>query len=88
MQGVLLGLLLLPMFYKFVLQIWVHFLRLINSETHAAEGRTFDEIGRSVIFYFSLAVIQILIAPEWMQLVQEFNVHPVLWYACLSNLHH
>lgn len=87
MQGVLLGLLLLPLFYKFVLQIWIHFSRLINSEAHVAEGRTFDGIGKSIVFYASLAVMLILIVPEWMQLVQEFHMHPVLWYAFLSNLH-
>ncbi|RWR79388.1 dolichol kinase EVAN [Cinnamomum micranthum f. kanehirae] len=79
LQGVLLGLLLLPLFYKFVLQIWIHFLRLINSEARVAEGRTFDGIGKSIVFYASLAVILILIVPEWMQLVQEFYMHPVLW---------
>ncbi|XP_058084202.1 dolichol kinase EVAN isoform X4 [Magnolia sinica] len=78
-QGVLLGLLLLPIFYKFVLRIWLHFTRLINHGAHAAEGMTCEGIGRSILFYASMAVTLIIIVPTWMQFVQDFHGHPVLW---------
>lgn len=80
MQGVLLGLLLFSMFYKFVLQIWAYFTSTVNSEACAAEERTSKGIEGSLVFYACLAVILIVIVPAWMQFVQDFHVHPVLWY--------
>ncbi|XP_077221793.1 phosphatidate cytidylyltransferase family protein [Tasmannia lanceolata] len=78
-QGVLLGLLLLPVFYKVLLRTWIHFTVLTDSETNATEGRTSEEIMRSIIFYASLVVTLVLIVPAWMQFVQDFHVHPLLW---------
>ncbi|RVW17538.1 Dolichol kinase EVAN [Vitis vinifera] len=74
-QGVVLGLLLFPIFFKFLLQIWEH----IASSGHS-EARACNEIGKSVIFHTSLAFILIVIIPSWMQFVLDFHMHPLLWY--------
>lgn len=79
LQGVVLGLLLLPVLYKFVLGIWKYFSRSTNSEAFAAEGMTCEGIGRSIIFYASMAMVLILIVPGWTAWVQEFHMHPFLW---------
>ncbi|CAK9165873.1 unnamed protein product [Ilex paraguariensis] len=73
-QGMLLGLLLFPMFLKFSLQVW----ECCTSSAHV-EHRAYHEIGRTVIFCALLAFIFILIIPSWMQFVQDFPVHPWLW---------
>ncbi|XP_030958909.1 dolichol kinase EVAN isoform X1 [Quercus lobata] len=72
-QGVLLGLLLFPMVFKFVLRIW----ECSSSSAHS-ESRTY-EIGKSLIFFASLGFILIVIIPSWMQFAQDFSVHPFLW---------
>ncbi|KAM0996636.1 hypothetical protein ACFX13_006658 [Malus domestica] len=73
-QGLLLGLLLFPMAFKFVLRMWEFSLSTARSEV-----RTNNEIWRSVIFFSSLGFIMIVIIPSWMQLVQDFHMHPLLW---------
>ncbi|KAJ9699268.1 hypothetical protein PVL29_008053 [Vitis rotundifolia] len=73
-QGVVLGLLLFPIFFKFLLQIWEH----IASSGHF-EARACNEIGKSLIFHTSLAFILIVIIPSWMQFVLDFHIHPLLW---------
>uniref|UniRef100_A0A1D1XFZ3 dolichol kinase n=1 Tax=Anthurium amnicola TaxID=1678845 RepID=A0A1D1XFZ3_9ARAE len=78
-QGFLLGLLLLPAFYKFVLHIWDNLSVPIKSKTQVGEGSSSSEFGRSILFYASLAVLLIVIAPLWMEFVQDFHVHPLLW---------
>lgn len=75
LQGLLLGLLLLPMVFKYVVKVWECSLCGAYSE-----ARTCNEIGRSLIFFASLGFILILIIPLWMQFVQDFNLHPFLWY--------
>lgn len=90
MQGVLLGLLLFPMVFKFVLRIWE-----CSSSSANSESRTY-EIGKSLIFFVSLGFILIVIVPSWMQFAQDFSVHPLLWYyfyqhiteydACFSSM--
>ncbi|XP_050282621.1 dolichol kinase EVAN isoform X2 [Quercus robur] len=72
-QGVLLGLLLFPMVFKFVLRIWE-----CSSSSANSESRTY-EIGKSLIFFASLGFILIVIIPSWMQFAQDFSVHPFLW---------
>ncbi|KAE9445858.1 hypothetical protein C3L33_22221, partial [Rhododendron williamsianum] len=44
-----------------------------------SNGRAYHEIGKSVMFYASLASVLIVIVPLWMQIVQTFHVHPLLW---------
>ncbi|XP_010253970.1 PREDICTED: dolichol kinase EVAN [Nelumbo nucifera] len=78
-QGVLYGLLLFPILYKFILQIWAHFISIDYSEACTADERTSKGIGRSLLFYASLAVTLVVIVPTWMQFVQDFHVHPLSW---------
>nr|XP_043609524.1 dolichol kinase EVAN [Erigeron canadensis] len=73
-QGMLLGLLLSPLLFKFILQRWEVYSNSENSEVIGHHER-----GRSVIFYGSLAFILLAIVPLWMQFVQNFSVHPFLW---------
>ncbi|KAK4856523.1 hypothetical protein QYF36_018447 [Acer negundo] len=73
-QGLLIGLLLFPIFFKFVLHMWEWSLRMGHSE-----ARTSNELGRSLLFFTSLGFILTVIVPSWMQFVQDFHVHPVLW---------
>ncbi|KAL0002343.1 hypothetical protein SO802_016124 [Lithocarpus litseifolius] len=70
---VLLGLLLFPVVFKFVLRIWE-----CSSSSANSESRTY-EIGKSLIFFASLGFILIVIIPSWMQFAQDFSVHPFLW---------
>lgn len=76
----LLGLLLFPAVFRFVLQMWECFLSKAPSQS-----RTYNEIWRSLIFFSSLGFIMIVIIPTWMEFVQDFHMHPLLWY-CLSTL--
>ncbi|XP_042481230.1 dolichol kinase EVAN isoform X2 [Macadamia integrifolia] len=78
-QGMLAGLVVFPMFFKSVLRIWARLTDMVNSEACATEERTSLGIERSFIFYASLAVTLIVIAPAWIQFVQNFLVHPLLW---------
>ncbi|KAI4334352.1 hypothetical protein L6164_019054 [Bauhinia variegata] len=70
-QGLLLGLLLFPIAFRYIIQIW--------EWTASSEMRRFNEIGRSLIFFALLGLVMIVIAPIWMQFVQKFNVHPFFW---------
>ncbi|XP_008789547.1 dolichol kinase EVAN-like [Phoenix dactylifera] len=78
-QGHLLGLLLLPVFYKSLLQIWMYFANLNKPEEQAAEGWTYRRIGSSAVFYASLLVMFTILVPAWMYFIQDFHVHPLLW---------
>ncbi|KAI8573595.1 hypothetical protein RHMOL_Rhmol01G0289400 [Rhododendron molle] len=73
-QGMVLGLLLFPIFLKLILPIWECF-----TTSAYSNGRAYHEIGKSVMFYASLASVLIVIVPLWMQIVQAFHVHPLLW---------
>ncbi|XWS53326.1 hypothetical protein CRYUN_Cryun11dG0147200 [Craigia yunnanensis] len=73
-QGVLLGLLIFSAVFKFVICLWEYFWGADNSESSQNK-----EIGRSLIFFTSLGFIMIAVAPSWMMIVLDFDVHPVLW---------
>ncbi|EOY34458.1 hypothetical protein QUC31_018434 [Theobroma cacao] len=73
-QGVLLGLLIFSAVFKFVIRLWEYFWGADNSES-----RKNKEIGRSLIFFTSLGFTMIAVAPSWMMIVLDFDVHPVLW---------
>ncbi|XP_062082198.1 dolichol kinase EVAN [Humulus lupulus] len=73
-QGMLLGLLLFPVVFRFVLQIWEYFLTKASSQS-----RTHNEIWRSLLFFFCLGFSMIVIIPAWMEFVQDFHMHPLLW---------
>ena len=81
LQGLLLGLLLLPVVFKYVVKVWE-----CSLSRAYCEARTCNEIGRSLIFFASLGIILIVIIPLWMQFVQDFNLHPLLWYYFSINI--
>lgn len=73
-QGVLLGLLLVPLVFKFVLHVYRR-----SFGKSCSERGTDNEIVKSLIFFSSLGFILLTIVPSWMQFVQDFNQHPLLW---------
>ncbi|XP_050214021.1 dolichol kinase EVAN [Mercurialis annua] len=73
-QGLLLGLLLFPVIFKFVLHMWECFYCGTNFGAGACSER-----GKALLFFASLGLIMVLIVPSWMQFVQNFQVHPFLW---------
>jgi dolichol kinase len=73
-QGMLLGLLLFPVVFRFVLQILEWFLTKAFSQS-----RIDNEIRKSLIFFFCLGFSMIVIIPTWMEFVQDFHMHPLLW---------
>uniref|UniRef100_A0A7N0US89 dolichol kinase n=1 Tax=Kalanchoe fedtschenkoi TaxID=63787 RepID=A0A7N0US89_KALFE len=72
-QGILFGLLLLPVVFKFLVQIWGHL-----SSSYNLDSRKY-ETGRTLLFYVHLSFIVIGIMPMWIQFVREFSRHPLLW---------
>lgn len=75
MQGVVLGLLLFPMLFKYALHLCECYLNRGYSE-----ARRSNEIWTSLLFFSSLGFILVVIIPSWMQIVQDFHMHPLLWY--------
>ncbi|KAF7823354.1 dolichol kinase EVAN [Senna tora] len=73
-QGLVLGLLLFPISFKYILQIWEWY-----TNTASAEARRNNDIERSLIFFASLGLVMIVIVPSWMQFVHEFHMHPFYW---------
>lgn len=73
-QGFTLGLLVFPVVLKFVFQVSVHF-KLVDSSSKMAS----NEIKKSCVFYVLLALMLLLVVPAWMQFVQDFEIHPLLW---------
>ncbi|CAL5024052.1 unnamed protein product [Urochloa decumbens] len=77
-QGILLGLFLLPLLYKSSLQFWGYCRREVKQRTHAAEEQTQKRIS-SAVFYISLLVVLMFLVPSWTHLVQGLKVHPFVW---------
>ncbi|KAK1426274.1 hypothetical protein QVD17_14944 [Tagetes erecta] len=73
-QGMLLGLLISPMLFKFILKKWDFYTSSPKSEVGG-----YHETKRAVIFYGSLAFILLAVVPLWIQFVHDFSVHPFLW---------
>nr|XP_025684806.1 dolichol kinase EVAN isoform X2 [Arachis hypogaea] len=73
-QGLLLGLLLYPIPFKYLLRVWEW-----STNTASAESRRYSEIRRSVIFISLFVLVMVGIVPLWMQFVHEFHLHPILW---------
>ncbi|XP_057749846.1 dolichol kinase EVAN-like isoform X1 [Arachis stenosperma] len=73
-QGVLLGLLLYPIPFKYILRVWEW-----STNTASAESRRYSEIRRSVIFISLFVLVMVGIVPLWMQFVHEFHLHPIVW---------
>ncbi|WCJ40976.1 Dolichol kinase EVAN [Euphorbia peplus] len=73
-QGLVIGLLLLPFFFKFILHLWDCVFRETSSRL-----RICNERQRALLFCTSFGLIMLLLVPSWMQFVLDFQVHPVLW---------
>ncbi|KAL3518422.1 hypothetical protein ACH5RR_021011 [Cinchona calisaya] len=73
-QGMTIGLLLFPLFLKLSFQISGRFKFLDISRESANH-----EMKKSFIFYTSLVVLLVVVVPSWMQFVQDFHMHPLLW---------
>ncbi|KAG6760684.1 hypothetical protein POTOM_033862 [Populus tomentosa] len=73
-QGLLLGLLLYLVVLKYLLHGWDGFSRSTYSG-----ARICSEKGKSLIFFASLGFLIVVIIPSWMQFVQDFDMHPLLW---------
>ncbi|KAL3629546.1 hypothetical protein CASFOL_026768 [Castilleja foliolosa] len=72
-QGMIIGLLLFPVFYKYVLRIWEYLVSMCRSGDLGN-----NEMRRSLVFY-ALVTFMVVIVPSWMQFVHAFHVHPLLW---------
>uniref|UniRef100_A0ACD5Z6X0 Uncharacterized protein n=1 Tax=Avena sativa TaxID=4498 RepID=A0ACD5Z6X0_AVESA len=70
-QGILLGIFLLPLLYKCSLRVWVYF------RTQAVENQAEKRIC-SVVFYVSLLVALLMLVPSWTRLI-GLEVHPFVW---------
>ncbi|OQU84356.1 hypothetical protein SORBI_3004G039300 [Sorghum bicolor] len=77
-QGILLGLFLLPLLYKSSLQVWDYCTMEGKQQTQEAEDHTGKRIG-SAVFYISLVVVLMFLLPSWTHLVQGLKVHPFVW---------
>ncbi|KAJ8551906.1 hypothetical protein K7X08_028349 [Anisodus acutangulus] len=73
-QGVIIGFLLFPLLFKYVLQLWEWF----NNSRSSRDGSE-DHMKRSFLFYASLACVLVMAIPLWMQFVQDFQRQPYLW---------
>ncbi|CAA6673374.1 unnamed protein product [Spirodela intermedia] len=78
-QGILLGLLLLPLLYKCLLHICDQLSALSEPKPPVGGGSPCRGVGRSILFYASSAVLLAVVAPLWMEYVHDFPLHPVLW---------
>lgn len=77
-QGILLGLFLLPLIYKSSLQVWDYCRMKGKQQMQAAEEHNQKRM-RSALFYISLLVVLMLLVPSWTHLVQGLKVHPFVW---------
>ncbi|KAH0925570.1 hypothetical protein HID58_017826 [Brassica napus] len=73
-QGLLLGLLLFPMVFRFVLHIYERSLRKRDGPP-----RNCSDTAKSVLFFASLLLFMFVAVPSWMQFVHDFHQHPFLW---------
>ncbi|KAM0898535.1 hypothetical protein ACQ4PT_021861 [Festuca glaucescens] len=76
-QGILLGLFVLPLLYKCSLQVWVYCQSLGKQRTQAVVKQAENRIG-SGVFYVSLLVALLVLVPSWTHLV-GLEVHPFVW---------
>ncbi|XP_047973568.1 dolichol kinase EVAN-like [Salvia hispanica] len=73
-QGMIFGLLLFPVFYKYVLRMVEY---CVSSENTTDLGN--HEKRRSLVFYALLTFVLVAVVPSWMQFVHAFHMHPLLW---------
>ncbi|PKA65407.1 dolichol kinase [Apostasia shenzhenica] len=76
-QGLLVGLIIFPLFYKATLQV----LKLTNifKANVQVDGWMPKGTGRSIVFYASLLVMVTAVVPAWMHFVEDFPVYPLVW---------
>ncbi|KAL6577369.1 hypothetical protein OROMI_011645 [Orobanche minor] len=72
-QGMIFGLLLFPLFYKYVLRMWQYLVRLLSIQDLGNNA-----IRRALVFYASVTFMLVVVVPSWMQFVHAFHVHPLL----------
>ncbi|CAA2973334.1 dolichol kinase EVAN [Olea europaea subsp. europaea] len=73
-QGMSLGLLLFPVFYKNVVKIWQCF-----ACSSSSRDMSNHEIRESFVFYALLSFMLAVAVPSWMLFVHDFHMHPLLW---------
>ncbi|CAH9072865.1 unnamed protein product [Cuscuta europaea] len=73
-QGMTIGLLVLPIFSKSILQVLEHLTFFPYPGVRADSGTR-----RSFVFYVSSAIFLVGVVPSWMEVVQNFQMHPFLW---------
>ncbi|KAJ4910358.1 phosphatidate cytidylyltransferase family protein [Raphanus sativus] len=73
-KGLLLGLLLFPMVFRFVLHIYESSLRKRDGG-----GRNCSDAAKSILFFVSLIFFIVVAVPSWIQFVHDFHQHPFLW---------
>ncbi|KAL1558164.1 dolichol kinase [Salvia divinorum] len=73
-QGMVFGLFLFPVVYKYILRIWEY---CVSSENTTELGN--HEKRRSLVFYSLLTFVLVAVVPSWMQFVHAFHMHPFLW---------
>ncbi|KAF5196245.1 Dolichol kinase evan [Thalictrum thalictroides] len=78
-QGILVGLLIFPILYKFIVRTCGYSTKYLNGEKFVTDEKTPRGVRRSLLFYGSLAVILVLVVPVWMRFVHEFHMHPLIW---------
>ncbi|KAL0863789.1 hypothetical protein Bca101_042907 [Brassica carinata] len=73
-QGLLLGLVLFPMVFRFLLHIY-------DSSLRKRDGppRNCSDTAKSVLFFVSILLFMVVAVPSWMQFVHDFHQHPFLW---------
>ncbi|XP_062224091.1 dolichol kinase EVAN-like [Phragmites australis] len=77
-QGILLGLFLLPLLYKSSLQVWDYCRTQEKQRPQAVKEHTQKRIG-SAVFYVSLLVVLLFLVPSWTRLIKGLEVHPFVW---------
>ncbi|KAK4756148.1 hypothetical protein SAY87_006275 [Trapa incisa] len=73
-QGVLLGLLVFPLLFKYLVQMVRKF-----SSKPPSDAKEPTKHMISIVFFTSLAFILTIVIPSWMQFVQDFDLHPISW---------
>ncbi|WOK98358.1 dolichol kinase EVAN [Canna indica] len=78
-QGMMLGLFLLPKFYKIALRGWFYLKSFRKPEHFLADGGSKAAVQNSILLYVCLSIMLTLLIPAWLHIVRDFHVHPVVW---------
>lgn len=77
-QGAVTCLLLFPAFYKLSIQM-LEFANFNTAEVQVIDRWIQRGIRNSIVFYVSLSVTMIMVAPALMHFTEDFSMHPMLW---------